>query len=300
MYSDVIYNKMQNSWKVTKVNGSYCTMGPLNVCLQITRRCNLRCVYCCEPDLSIKDLDIKKIELILSLISKVGTKLIKITGGEPLLHKDFEKIIMLVKQYGMISAVDTNATLISSVNVKKMVDKLAYVSVSIDGPQNLHDKTRGEFIKMIRGISLIHQNKIPLILNMVFTDQTLTDLEYVLSIADRFNALILRIVPVMEKGNGSQYQSKNLSLIVDLIKEIKSKNNFRTKVILFNWEDVGTGSVIIIQPDGLMIGTPSSDSKTNIIEIGNIIEQPVYDVWNSYRYKNNHIMKCIEKTVHVL
>jgi len=103
--------------------------------------CNLRCSYC---DTSYaweggKDYSIEK---ILSIISKYSTKNIEITGGEPLLQKNTNKLIreLIKKKYQVL--VETNgsvdigklpAKVIIIMDVKcpssKMQDKMAWRNI---------------------------------------------------------------------------------------------------------------------------------------------------------------------------
>jgi MoaA/NifB/PqqE/SkfB family radical SAM enzyme len=92
---------------------------PLNGGIELTRRCNLRCVHCYvgkQDDierLSGRELDTAEICRIVDEIADAGCLFLMITGGEPLIRKDFEYIYRYIKSKGLLTTVFTNATLIT-------------------------------------------------------------------------------------------------------------------------------------------------------------------------------------------
>ena len=61
--------------------------------ISLTSRCNLRCIYCMpEEDTEIQEeyLSFDEIERIVSLMSQMGIRHVRLTGGEPLLRKNIQ------------------------------------------------------------------------------------------------------------------------------------------------------------------------------------------------------------------
>jgi radical SAM protein with 4Fe4S-binding SPASM domain len=109
--------------------------------LQITRRCNLRCRHCYigpPEDSELKPEDIKGI--LREFESLQGLRVI-ITGGEPLVHRDFQPINDLLPHYAVRKILVTNGTLIT----EKLLHDLNVneVQVSIDGFKAAHEALRG-------------------------------------------------------------------------------------------------------------------------------------------------------------
>jgi pyruvate formate lyase activating enzyme len=80
-----------------------------------TYGCNLRCVYCHNPELVIEPCvkeSLFSTEDVLSLLKKRKGVLdaLVITGGEPTLHNDLESFILDVKCLGYLVKLDTNGT----------------------------------------------------------------------------------------------------------------------------------------------------------------------------------------------
>ncbi|HSK73929.1 MAG TPA: radical SAM protein, partial [Pyrinomonadaceae bacterium] len=66
--------------------------------VSLTDRCNFRCFYCLpngEPPLARKEtiLTFEEIERICEIFVSLGIEKIRLTGGEPMLRKDIEKLV---------------------------------------------------------------------------------------------------------------------------------------------------------------------------------------------------------------
>jgi radical SAM protein with 4Fe4S-binding SPASM domain len=109
--------------------------------LQITRRCNLRCRHCYIGPPSDTELALPDIKSILDEFQKMqGLRLI-ITGGEPLLHRDFDKMNSALPDYALRKILLTNGTLMTERLLERLnVDE---IQVSLDGLEKAHDCIRG-------------------------------------------------------------------------------------------------------------------------------------------------------------
>lgn len=148
---------------------------PLFLSLFITNRCNLRCKYCFVIDESIDkailDSEYDKQELfsIIDEFYDMGTRMIFMLGGEPLVHPDIHEIINYIVDKGIYLHVVTNGTLI-----EKRLDaiKRAHVlCVSLDGIDEANDVMRGKgcFQRAVRGIKASVAAGIPTRIHAVLT-----------------------------------------------------------------------------------------------------------------------------------
>ncbi|MFZ0626379.1 MAG: GTP 3',8-cyclase MoaA [Acidimicrobiia bacterium] len=111
--------------------------------ISVTDRCNFRCTYCMPKELFGKDheflpreqlLTFEEIKNLVGLFTERGVEKVRITGGEPLLRKDLEKLI------GSLSAIDGVEDLTLTTNASLLVRKasalasagLRRVTVSLD------------------------------------------------------------------------------------------------------------------------------------------------------------------------
>ena len=90
---------------------------PLSGTLDLTHRCNLRCVHCYVGDSHhverSAEMDTGKIFSLLDEICEAGCLYLLITGGDPLLRGDFPAIYRYARSKGLLITVFTNGTLIS-------------------------------------------------------------------------------------------------------------------------------------------------------------------------------------------
>ena len=99
---------------------------PLSGSLDLTSRCNLRCVHCYtgdrSGDIAVAEMDTGKVLSLLDEISDAGCLYLLITGGEPLIRKDFPEIYRYAKGKGLLITVFTNGTLISDSIIRLFKD----------------------------------------------------------------------------------------------------------------------------------------------------------------------------------
>jgi cyclic pyranopterin phosphate synthase len=72
--------------------------------VSLTDRCNFRCFYCLphgEPPLARKEtiLTFEEIEQICEIFVSLGIEKIRLTGGEPLIRKDVEKLVEKLSKF---------------------------------------------------------------------------------------------------------------------------------------------------------------------------------------------------------
>src|SRR5215510_11007924 len=72
------------------------------------RRCNLACTYCNEFDNFSKPVPLQTMQQRLDHLANLGTTIITISGGEPLLHPELDEIIAHIRKRGMIAGMITN------------------------------------------------------------------------------------------------------------------------------------------------------------------------------------------------
>jgi len=92
---------------------------PISGTIEVTRRCNLRCVHCYN-NLPLGDDEARESELtyeehcrILDDISEAGCLWILYTGGEPFAREDFLNIYTYARKKRLLLTVFTNGTLIT-------------------------------------------------------------------------------------------------------------------------------------------------------------------------------------------
>jgi MoaA/NifB/PqqE/SkfB family radical SAM enzyme len=109
------------------------TRHPFLVHIIPMRRCNLACGYCNEFDDVSKPVPLEEMKRRLDLLADMGTSIITISGGEPLMHPELEEVIRHVRRRGMIAGMITNGFLLSVKRIQSLNEAgLEHLQISID------------------------------------------------------------------------------------------------------------------------------------------------------------------------
>ncbi len=97
------------------------------------RRCNLACTYCNEFDNHSDPVPVDVINGRLDKLADLGTSVITVSGGEPLMHPGLEEIIAHTRKRGMIAGLISNGYLMSRKRIQSLNDAgLEHLQISID------------------------------------------------------------------------------------------------------------------------------------------------------------------------
>ena len=109
------------------------TSHPILVHIIPTRRCNLSCGYCNEYDDVSKPVPLAEMCRRLDRLAELGTSIITISGGEPLLHPELDQIIARIRKRGMIAGMITNGYLLTAKRIEELNRAgLEHLQISID------------------------------------------------------------------------------------------------------------------------------------------------------------------------
>lgn len=109
------------------------TKHPILVHVIPMRRCNLDCAYCNEYDAVSQPVPLPEMKARLDLLARMGTSVITISGGEPLLHPELEEVIRHIRLRGMIAGMITNGFLLSRERIQQLNSAgLEHLQISID------------------------------------------------------------------------------------------------------------------------------------------------------------------------
>lgn len=121
----------------------------------LTERCNLRCTHCYQEGARNNELSIDEIrsgldeigDMLLSWSESHGLEItpnFNITGGEPLLRKDFFEVLGILAERRWTVFVLTNGTLIDTTTARRIADLgVRGAQISLEGPETVHDTFRG-------------------------------------------------------------------------------------------------------------------------------------------------------------
>ena len=192
--------------------------------LELTRKCNERCLHCgssCgsepSPEMSLEEL--KRFLTDVSRKFDVGRMTLAVTGGEPLLYKDFFPLMEYASSLGFKWGMTTNGTLIDAGVARRLADAgLRTVSISVDGIGEKHDafrRKKGAYDAAIAGVrNLIEVGSLDAVqITTVVTHDTVRDLPAMFEEFDKLDLDSWRISNVEPIGRA--LLNSNLMLTPD-------------------------------------------------------------------------------------
>jgi MoaA/NifB/PqqE/SkfB family radical SAM enzyme len=129
------FKALQRNWRGAKMmaRALASTEHPLLAHIIPVRRCNLSCTYCNEFDDFSKPVSTGEMFRRIDKLADLGTSVITISGGEPLLHPDLDDIIGRIRGRGMIAGLITNGYLLVAERIARLnCAGLEWLQISID------------------------------------------------------------------------------------------------------------------------------------------------------------------------
>src|SRR6202163_2312774 len=97
------------------------------------RRCNLVCGYCNVYDQVSKPVPLDVMKRRLDKLAELGTSIVTISGGEPMMHPELDQIIRHVRAHGMIAGLISNGYYFTPDRIKRLNEAgLDALQISID------------------------------------------------------------------------------------------------------------------------------------------------------------------------
>ena len=145
---------------------------PLEGSLEVTPRCNVRCVHCYMGDFrsgdpTLRELSLEEIRGLVDQIAEAGCMDLLLTGGEPFVRPDMLDIYDYTREKGLIVTIFTNGTLLNP----RIADHLAELppfgmEISLYGASaETYERVTGipgSYERCLRGIDLLLERGIPL------------------------------------------------------------------------------------------------------------------------------------------
>ena len=97
------------------------------------RRCNLACTYCNEFDDFSKPVPMEDMYRRIDKLGALGTSVVTISGGEPLLHPQLDDVIRRIRANDMVAGLITNGYLLVAERIERLNRAgLEWLQISID------------------------------------------------------------------------------------------------------------------------------------------------------------------------
>jgi MoaA/NifB/PqqE/SkfB family radical SAM enzyme len=126
------------------------TKHPILVHIIPNRRCNLACTYCNEFDDFSKPVPLEEMKRRVDRLAGMGTSIITISGGEPLMHPELDEIVRHIRRRGMIAGLITNGFFLNPARIEQLnAAGLEHLQISIDN--TMPDEVSKKSLKTLDG-----------------------------------------------------------------------------------------------------------------------------------------------------
>ena len=211
-----------------------------DVRISVTDRCNFRCAYCMPKEIYNSEYQFFKKNEILSfeeiirlskIFSSLGTKKIRLTGGEPLLRKNIHVLIKYLKEIKNISDISmtTNGVLLSEKKAMLLKESgLNRLTVSLDtlNPENFSEISGSKYSpeNVLEGINnAINAGFENIKINMVVKKNV--NHKDIIPLLEKFSGTgcIVRFIEFMDVGNVNLWSKNDVFSLQDILDTISKK-----------------------------------------------------------------------------
>jgi radical SAM protein with 4Fe4S-binding SPASM domain len=186
---------------------------PLSVQLDVTYRCNERCIHCYLDHDDHGEMTTAEIRALLDQLAEAGVFFLTLSGGEVFMRMDFFDIIEYARSLMFCVKIKTNAFMIREKEARRLSDlAVQEVQVSIYSHRpEVHDAItllRGSLKRSVAGIRLLRAHGVKVVIANVLMMRNLSDHAGVKQLAKELGAeytIDPTITPMMD-GNRSVLQ----------------------------------------------------------------------------------------------
>ncbi|MFA6471350.1 MAG: radical SAM protein [Candidatus Latescibacterota bacterium] len=188
------------------------------VIMNITRRCNLRCVHCyagSDGSPAMDELTTTEIMKVIDNLAEFKCPVVLFSGGEPLLHPDIAKLAQHAVDCGMRAVISTNGTLITHGMAEDLAKiGLSYIGTSLDGGPEIHDRFRGvkgSFDRAIEGLRNAREAGIKTGIRFTITKMNIGEIPGIFDIMEREHIPRVCFYHLVYTGRGENLFEESLS-----------------------------------------------------------------------------------------
>lgn len=296
---NIFIEKQSELKKQNIVTENRITMYPEVASVEITNKCNIRCIHCYGNygDLESRIMTIKEVKGLLSDLKNVGVRIIEITGGEATTHPNIEEILLYAinLNFEQISLL-TNGVKISEKLMEILIKNRNKIYMQID-LHSLNDEYLTWFTKVPNTLEPVKSNierlskaNVRMRVATILTKRNINELE---SIADWVHNLGIKrfgVSPVVSLGRATNHDSnlyineKDVIEANEILKKINDKyENFLTLIDGEQSQSMNCGCItshIVISSNGDIKICTMDTLEYFDSSIGNVLKEKINDIYD--------------------
>jgi radical SAM protein with 4Fe4S-binding SPASM domain len=267
--------------------------------IELTSKCNERCIHCYIPhENKLYDIAPELFYYVLEQSKDLGILTLTLSGGEPMMHKNFCDFLHKCKEYDFAVNVLSNLTLLNDDIIAEMkTNRLSSVAVSLYSmTPDIHDaitQMPGSFEKTKNAILKLIENDIPLQIGCPVMKQNKNCYADVLKWAEQHRVRVVSDYIMMARYDRTTENLKNrlsqedvAQVINDIIwNDLKYQNDMKVADVnetekrdISNDIVCGVGiSTICMIANGNVYPCPGWQSYI----VGNVKDTPLREIWEN-------------------
>ena len=275
---------------------------PSLISWNLTQLCNLRCPHCylSAGKKAERELSTEECLRLLPEMQGLGTEMVILTGGEPLLRKDIYELARAASELGLWVVMGTNGVLVNDAVAQKMLEcGVKGVGISIDSidPEK-HNRFRGgpnAWEHSVRALEVCKANGLEVLVQTTVMDMNRQEIPQLIDFARQKGAWSFNLYYLVQTGRGQRLNDltpeqteSSLRDLVDIQEQyrpmlVRSKCAPQFKRIAYQQ---GLGG---LESGGCMAGTQYCriTPEGNVtpcpymtVVAGNVLEQSFTEIWN--------------------
>jgi cyclic pyranopterin phosphate synthase len=201
--------------------------------ISVTDRCNFRCVYCMPKEVYGHDhrfldrrelLTFEEITRVAGVFVTAGVRKIRITGGEPLVRRDLEKLIAQLSALDVDLTLTTNGSLLPQKARLLAEAGLSRVTVSLDSLDDAQFRALNDVdfpvARVLEGIDAAQQAGLPVKVNAVVKRGANEDQIVPMASFFRERGHSLRFIEYMDVGHTNGWRLDDVVPAAEIVEAI--------------------------------------------------------------------------------
>jgi len=176
---------------------------PIELCVEITNHCNFSCPVCIADAGNSKKIFLK-LKKYYKILQKLHGKIkrICITGGEPLLHPDFEEFISISTKC-CPTILSTNGYSMNHIQTLSLKYSNLIFAISLHGPSIVHDeyvRQVGAYERALKSLKSAISNNAIVHVYTIASKQNIHSIPKLIDILKNYPIRLHKIIPIKNKG----------------------------------------------------------------------------------------------------
>ncbi len=258
---------------------------PLSACLELTYRCNWRCVFCYNPrHHDRRGLAAAEWGVVLDDLRALGSLYVALTGGEPLTHPEFLAIARGVRERAFALRILTNGALVTDALAAEIAAlRPLAVELSLHGAvAETHDRatgTPGSFAAMLRGVDRLLARNVGVVLKTPLTRLNEAEMAGMRRIADE-RGVPWRVDPTLtprdDGDTGPLAYRASAQAVERVYRELAAVGQLPHEARMEGGTNCGLGrTTVAVDPEGNVF--PCMQWRR--APLGNVRETRLGDIW---------------------